>query len=93
MRGGGSIDAEQLDWKKIYRTIWETSVPRHEYLLTQGDCHKRGCSCKTTMQRGDPQAALNLILTRITRDLETLEKFGMTPREIEEENYRQEVEN
>ena len=43
------------------------------------------------MQRGDPEAALNLILTRITRDLEMLEKFGMTPREIEEENYRQEV--
>lgn len=80
------------DWKKIYQAVAETTVPRHEYMATQGTCHKRGCPCHTTMQRGDPEAALALFTTAVTDQLRTVELFGMTQRELDEENLKEETE-
>ena len=82
-----------VDLAKVRQAIREVTINRHEYLLTQGQCHKKNCPCQATMQRGDPEAALNLFITTVLNDLRTVELFGMTPREVEEENYRQEVES
>lgn len=58
-------------------------IPRHEYLLTQGQCHKKNCPCQVTMQPGDPEAALNLLISCVVKELKTLECTGMTRRELE----------
>lgn len=71
------------DWKKIYQAVNETTVPRHEYLATQGTCHKRNCSCHATMQRGNPEEALALFTAAVTEQLRTVELFGMTRRELD----------
>lgn len=80
-----------MDWPTIYRAIAETVVPRHEYLATQGTCHKRGCPCHATMQRGDPEAALALFLAAVTEQVRVVEQFGMTRRELDAQNLRDEL--
>lgn len=80
------------DWQKIHQAIAETTVPRHEYLATQGTCHKRNCPCHTTMQRGNPEAALALFIEAAISNLEDVELFGMTRRELDEENLKEEQE-
>ena len=79
------------DWGKVYQAIHETTVPRHEYMATQGTCHKRGCSCQVSMQRGDPEAALNLVIAAVINQVRVVELFGMTRRELDVENMRAEL--
>ncbi len=80
-----------VDLGKVRKAISEVTINRHEYMLTQGKCHKRNCPCQATMQRGDPEAALGLFISTVLKDLRTVELFGMTPAELAEENYREEV--
>lgn len=79
------------DWEKVYQAVAETTVPRHEYMDTQGTCHKRNCPCHATMQRGNPEAALALFTAAVTNQLKTVELFGMTQRELDEANMREEL--
>lgn len=78
------------DWRKVYQAVAETVVPRHEYMATQGTCHKRNCPCHATMQQGDPEAALALLVTAVTEQLRTVELFGMTRRELDLANLKDE---
>ena len=79
------------DWAKIYQAVEETVVPRHEYMATQGTCHKRNCPCHATMQRGNPEEALRLFATAVKNQLRTVELFGMTQRELDHANMREEL--
>lgn len=79
-----------VDWQKVYQAVAETVVPRHEYMATQGTCHKRNCSCHATMQRGNPEEALALFTTAVTEQLRTVELFGMTRRELNLANLKDE---
>ena len=80
-----------VDCRKVYQAVEETVVPRHEYMATQGTCHKRNCPCHATMQRGNPEAALALFTAAVTEQLKTVELFGMTQRELDMENMREEL--
>lgn len=79
------------DWEKVYQAVNETVVPRHEYMDTQGTCHKRNCPCHATMQRGNPEEALRLFTRAVITQLQTVELFGMTPRELDEADMREEL--
>lgn len=80
-----------VDWVKIYQAVEETVVPRHEYMDTQGTCHKRNCPCRATMQRGNPEEALRLFTTSVINQLQTVELFGMTRRELDHANMQAEL--
>ena len=80
------------DWKKIYQAVAETTVPRHEYLATQGTCHKRNCPCHATSYKGGPEDALALFIAAVTSQLQIVQTFGMTQRELDEENIKEEQE-
>ena len=79
------------DWEKVYQAVNETVVHRHECMDTQGTCHKRNCPCHATMQRGNPEEALRLFITAVKNQLRTVELFGMTQRELDETNMREEL--
>lgn len=78
------------DWKKIYQAVAETTVPRHEYLATQRTCHKRNCPCHATAYKGGPEDALALFTTAVINQLRTVELFGITQRELDEQNLAEE---
>lgn len=78
------------DWKKIYQAVAETEVSRHEYLSTQRTCHKRGCPCHATAYKGGPEDALALILAAVKSQLEVVQMFGMTRRELDLANLAEE---
>lgn len=80
------------DWKKIYQAVAETTVPRHEYMATQRTCHKKNCPCHATAYKGGPEDALSLFVAAVTSQLQIVQIFGMTQRELDEENLKEEQE-
>ena len=80
-----------IAFSKIEATIRGATIPRHEYNLTQGACHKRNCPCHVT-GNGNPEAAVRLIEETILDDLRHLFTFGETPLETDLKNWRDENE-
>lgn len=80
-----------VDYKKVYQALSELTIPRHTWDEYQGRCHKRGCSCQNTMSMGRPEEALGLFISCAMNAIRTVELYGQTPNEVDEENYLAEL--